>query len=251
MTLLPSVHGPPAGTGRIRIGFAAPSHLRVESADGCPVAAVDEGSGPVTVIISGAGLDDGGGNARLAVRLRDTCRVLRFTRRQYRADVVRWQPVGIADEASDVVALARAAGRPCCLFGHSAGVAVALEAALAAPECFDAMALYEPAVDLTELPLGVPSSTLAAREAVNTGRPGRALEIFLRDMAGAPPAAAKLARLVALLPRFRNQLIPGQIADQEALERLGTASRSTAALSSMCCSSGARSRLSTTGAASS
>ena len=40
-------------------------------------------------------------------------------------------------------------------------------------------------------------------------------------MAGAPPLAAKLARLVALSPRFRTRLIPGQIGDQEALERLG------------------------------
>jgi pimeloyl-ACP methyl ester carboxylesterase len=195
--------------------------LNVESADGCLVEAVDEGRGPVTVVISGAGLDDGGGYSRLAAQLRDTFRVLRLTRRQYRADVERWRPVDIADEASDVVALAQAAGRPCYLFGHSAGGAVALEAAVAAPECFDAIALYEPAIDLTELPLGVPSSTLAARQAINAGRPGRALEIFLRDMAGAPPAAAKLAQLVALLPRFRTRLIPGQIADQEALERLG------------------------------
>ena len=150
----------------------APRRLTGESADGCPVAAVDEGTGPVTVIISGAGLDDGGGYARLAAQLGDTCRVLRLIRRQYRADVERWRPVEIADEASDVVALARAADGPCYLFGHSAGGAVALEAALAAPECFDAIALYEPAVDFTELPLGVPSSTLAARLAINTGLPG-------------------------------------------------------------------------------
>jgi pimeloyl-ACP methyl ester carboxylesterase len=225
--------------------------LTVESADGCPVAAVDEGSGPVAVIISGAGLDDGGGYARLAAQLRDTCRVLRLTRRQYRADVERWRPVEIADEASDVVALARAADGPCYLFGHSAGGAVALEAAIAAPECFDAIALYEPAVDLTELPLGGPSSTLAARQAIDTGRPGRALEIFLRDMAGAPPVAAKLARLVAVLPRFRARLIPGQIANQEALERLGDRLTQYRGIRQHVLLIGGRSPLSTSGAASS
>ncbi|WP_161965164.1 alpha/beta fold hydrolase [Ornithinimicrobium cerasi] len=98
---------------------------------------------------------------------------------------------------------------------------MALEAALAAPECFDALAVYEPALELAELPLASPGSTLAARRAIEAGRPGRALEIFLRDMAGAPAPAAKLARVLALSPRFRTRLIPGQIADQEALERLG------------------------------
>lgn len=199
----------------------ASRQLTVKSSDGCPVSAVDEGSGQVTVIVSGGGLDDGRGYRRLAVQLSSTCRVLRLTRRQYRADVRQWRPVDIADEALDIVALARAVGRPCYVFGHSAGGVVALEAAIAAPELFDAISVYEPAVDLTDLPLGVPSSTLAARQAIDAGHPGKALEIFLRDMVGAPPPAAKLARLAGLMPRFRDQLIPGQIADQEALERLG------------------------------
>ena len=192
-----------------------------ESADGCPVSAYDEGHGPVTVIITGGGLDDGRGYARLAAHLKNTNRVLRVTRRQYRADNERWQPVEIVDEAADTVALARAVGRPCYLFGHSAGGVGALEAALAAPECFDALAVFEPAVDLAALPLGNPASTHAARQAITAGHAGRALEIFLRDMVGAPPPVAKLAKLVAFSPRFRSQLIPGQIGDQEALERLG------------------------------
>jgi pimeloyl-ACP methyl ester carboxylesterase len=195
--------------------------LLAESADGCPVSAYDEGRGPVTVIISGGGLDDGRGYARLAAQLKDANRVLRLIRRQYRTDNDRWQPVNIADEAADVVALAQTVGRPCYLFGHSAGGVGALEAALAAPEYFDALAVYEPAVDLAALPLGNPASTRAARQAINDGHPGRALEIFLRDMVGAPPPAAKLGKVLGLFPRFRSQLIPGQIGDQEALERLG------------------------------
>ena len=195
--------------------------LTAESADGCPILANDEGSGPVAVIISHGGLDDGRGYARLAAQLASRHRVLRLVRRQYRTDLAQWRPVDIADEAADVVALARAVGRPCYLFGHSSGGVVALEAALAAPECFDAVAVFEPAIDLTELPLALPASTLAARRAIDAGRAGRALEIFLRDMVKAPPPAAKLAKLLALSPRFRTQLIPEQIADQEALERLG------------------------------
>ena len=173
------------------------------------------------MIISGGGLDDGRGYAGLAAQLASTHRVLRLTRRQYRTDLAKWRPVDIADEAADVVALARAVGGTCYLFGHSAGGVVALEAALAVPGCFDALAVFEPAVDLVELPLGRPSATLAARQAVDAGHAGRALEIFLRDMVKVPPPAAKVARLLALSPRFRTKLIPGQIGGEEALERLG------------------------------
>ena len=195
--------------------------MTATSADGCPISAYDEGSGPVTVIIAGGGLDDGRGYAKLAARLSNTNRVLRVTRRGYRTDVARWRPVDVADEAADVVALARAVGGPCYVFGHSAGGVVALEATLAAPDCFDALAVFEPAVDAAELPLGDPAATLEARQALDERHPGRALEIFLRDMVGVPRPAARIARLLALVPRFRSQLIPGQIGDQEALERLG------------------------------
>jgi pimeloyl-ACP methyl ester carboxylesterase len=62
---------------------------------------------------------------------------------------------------------------------------------------------------------------VAARQAVDAGHAGRALEIFLREIVGMPRLAAKLARPLSLSRLFRAQLIPGQIADQEALEQLG------------------------------
>src|SRR3954451_396185 len=146
------------------------NQLTATSADGCPISAYDEGSGPVTVIIAGGGLDDGRGYAGLAARLTSRNRVLRLTRRGYRTDVARWRPLEIADEAADVVALPRGAGGPCYLFGHSAGGVVALEATLAAPDCFDALADFDPALDAAELPLADPASTLAARQALDDRR---------------------------------------------------------------------------------
>src|SRR4051794_18603233 len=86
----------------------AASQLNATSVDGCPITAYEEGSGPVTVIIAGGGLDDGRGYARLAARLKSTNRVVRLTRRGYRTDVARWRPVEVKDETADVVALARA-----------------------------------------------------------------------------------------------------------------------------------------------
>ena len=195
--------------------------MRIRSDDGFTVSAYDEGSGPVPVIIIGGGMDDGRSYARLAAELAATNRVLRVVRRQYDPKAARWRPVQIADEVSDVIALARLVGRPCYLFGHSSGGVVALETALAAPDLVDALAVFEPAIDLAALPLGRPEATAAARQAVDAGRTGRALEIFLRDVVQMPRTTAKLARLLTLSTRFRTQLIPGQIADQEALKRLG------------------------------
>jgi pimeloyl-ACP methyl ester carboxylesterase len=128
--------------------------------------------------------------------------------------------VNVTDEAADVVALARTADRPCYLFGHSSGGVIALEAALIAPESFAALAVFEPPVELGETPLP-PAATHAARQAIDAGRPGRAIEIFARDLVKVPRPAARLVRLLALSPRFRNELIPGMVSDQEALDRLG------------------------------
>ena len=145
--------------------------------------------------------------------------MLRLIRRQYRTDLAAWQPVNVTDEAADVVALARTAGRPCYLFGHSSGGVIALEAALIAPESFAALAVFEPPIGETQLP--PVTATHAARQAIDAGRPGRAIEIFARDLVKVPPPAARFARLLALSPRFRNELIPGMVSDQEALDRLG------------------------------
>lgn len=60
-----------------------------------------------------------------------------------------------------------------------------------------------------------------AREALVAGKPGRALGIFTQIAAGWPGWLANpIAELVALIPAYRT-LIPCQIDDLEAMERLG------------------------------
>jgi pimeloyl-ACP methyl ester carboxylesterase len=80
--------------------------------------------------------------------------------------------------------------------------------------------VFEPRSTLADLPLGRRESTVSTRGALDAGRAGQALEIS-GDKVGMPPLVAKLSRVLSLSPRFRSQLIPGQIADQEAVERLG------------------------------
>lgn len=65
------------------------------------------------------------------------------------------------------------------------------------------------------------STRARARAALCAGQPGRALGIFTAISAGWPGWAAEPAgRLGALIPEYRR-LIPGQIDDLEAMERLG------------------------------
>jgi pimeloyl-ACP methyl ester carboxylesterase len=188
------------------------------SADGTEVHAYDEGHGPVIVLV-GPGLDDGTRTGRLAAILTDRYRVLRVQRRQYRLSA----PCTIADEVQDVVAVVKAAvnavGGPVVLYGHSSGAVVALEALVASPSLFAGAVIFEPPVIVG--PPFPPESVARARAAITTGRPGRAMRVFGRDIVGLPAwQAMVLGCLVRLSPRYRK-LAPGQVDDLEAIIQLG------------------------------
>lgn len=174
----------------------------------------DRDSPPVLILTPG--LDDGSGYAKVAAALADHFHVARVKRRTYRSDI----PAGtdIAEEAADVLLLAEALGRP-LLVGHSSGGVVALEAMVAHPEAFAGAVLYEPPV-VTELSLGG-DATVRARRAVDEGRPGAAIEIFLRDVVEVSAIVARLASWYTSSSAKRRFLASRQIAELEALDRLG------------------------------
>lgn len=192
------------------------------SADGTQVRAHDEGQGPAIVMLH-PGLDDGTRLKRLAALLTDRYRVLRLHRRQYRLDL-KPLPTSIAQEVEDVVAVAQATGGPVLLYGHSDGGVVALEALAAAPQAFAGAVVFEPAavVDPAEPLAGKDGEVLKrARAELAAGKPGKAIEIFLRDTIQLPRWQATLvALLVPLVPRYRR-LVPAQLDSLEALDRLG------------------------------
>ncbi len=195
------------------------------SADGTEVRAYDDGQGPPIVMV-GPGLDDGTRLQKVATLLSGRFRVLRLHRRQYRLDLKtdlrQGSPCSVAEEAEDVLAVARAAGSPAVLYGHSSGAVVALEALVASPSSFAGAVIFEPAA-VTGPPLaGAGGEVLErARAAMEAGRPGQAMTIFMRDTVGLPDLQARLAgRLTALVPRYRR-LVPCQLDDLEALDRLG------------------------------
>jgi pimeloyl-ACP methyl ester carboxylesterase len=203
----------------------------VSSADGTEVRAYDEGprglagrgvKGPAIVLLH-PGLDDGTRPKRVAAFLTPKYRVLRPIRRQYRLDL-KPRTTTIADEVSDVVAVARALGGPVLLYGHSDGAVVALEALAAAPDAFAGAVIYEPAavIDPNEPLAGKDGVVLKeARAQLAKGKPGKAMSVFFRHTIELPPWQAKLAALaVGLIPRYRN-LVGAQLDSLEALDRLG------------------------------
>jgi pimeloyl-ACP methyl ester carboxylesterase len=188
--------------------------LTATAPDGVEVRAVDEGRGHPILIVH-PGLDDGRTWEKLARLLAAEHRVVILHRRRYRLDLPA-EAWSIQDEASDVVALAEALGEPVLLVGHSSGGVVALEALLAAPPAFAGAVLYEPPVHLRPGEWAVP-----VREAQAASGPGRAMAVFLREIVRVPAWVAVLAGAwVAVSARYRA-LVPRQIADAAAIDRLG------------------------------
>lgn len=188
----------------------------VVSADGTEVQAQEYGSGPPILILP-PGMDDGAGYRKVAAVLAQNHRVLVLHRRQYRLDL----PAGcsFADEVADVEAVVRALGEKVLLFGHSSGGCLALECLAAMPWAFYAGAVYEPPVSLPWLMGG--DFLPAAQRAIAAGRPGKAMQIFTRDMVKLPAWQAELIRVfVSLVPRMRK-MAARQIADVAAMAALG------------------------------
>jgi pimeloyl-ACP methyl ester carboxylesterase len=189
--------------------------ITARAADGTDVRAIDEGHGPVILVIH-PGLDDGRSWSKVAAQLSPRFRVVRIVRHHYRLDL----PAGsysISREVEDVLALAQAIGEPMVIVGHSSGAVVALEALAASPSTFAGAVLFEPPV-ATGLPDPSRSAALAmANAAVADGKPGKAAQIFIRDIVGMPAFSARMLRLVVpVLPRLRV-LIPRQIRDLDGV----------------------------------
>jgi pimeloyl-ACP methyl ester carboxylesterase len=210
--------------------------LTTQASDGTSVRAEAEGEGRVILILH-PGMDTGKSYAKVAARLARRYRVIRLHRRQYRLDLktdpLRGSPCTIAEEVDHVLALVKTVGTPVLLFGHSSGAVVALEALVASPSSFVGGMIYEPASviesaegphlmgDRIERGSETGEGLKRARRALMEGRLGRAFGAFMQIVGGLPSVPANLVgTLSALFPAY-HRLIPCQIDDLEALERLG------------------------------
>lgn len=188
--------------------------IKVASADGTDVHAFDEGRGPVILVIH-PGNDDGTSWRKVAARLSGRFRVVRIVRRQYRLDLPAPCRYSMAREVEDVLALAEVIGERMVVVGHSSGGVVALEVLAAEPSAFAGAVLFEPPVAIG--PPAGSEATDRARSAIAAGQPGKAMQIFVRDVVGMRAADAWMLRvLVTAIPRMRA-LAPRQISDLDGV----------------------------------
>lgn len=192
--------------------------ITTTATDGSSVRAHDEGQGPVILLLHG-GMDDGASWATVAARLRPRFRVLRLHRRQYRLDLKTGEACTMAQEVEHVRALVNLIDEPMLVIGHSSGGVLALEALVELPEAFAGAVLYEPPCVIGP-PLGG-EALMRARAAMAAGKPGQALDIFLRDIVRTPAWAAWMSgAFVPLVPRL-GRLAPHQLDDCAAIDEVG------------------------------
>jgi pimeloyl-ACP methyl ester carboxylesterase len=101
----------------------------VRSQDGTRIAFTRSGQGPALVIVNG-GLSDHRSSEPLLPYLEPHFTVYAFDRRG-RGSSDQATPYAVDGEVEDIAALLSVAGAPVCLFGHSSGAILALDAALA------------------------------------------------------------------------------------------------------------------------
>jgi pimeloyl-ACP methyl ester carboxylesterase len=161
------------------------------------------------IVLIGPGLDDGTRCKKLAALLDHDERVVRVHRRQYQSDIA----CTIAEEVEDVLALVN---EPALIYGHSSGGVVALEALVATPELFTGAVIYEPAAVI-----GPPLASRELLAQARAAKPGKAMELFSREVVGMPAAKSRLiGAVIGRVPSYRR-LVARQLNDLEALDQLG------------------------------
>lgn len=191
--------------------------ITTRSADGTTATATTNGTGPFILIVH-PGLDDGTAWRKVTDILAEHFTVINIVRRQYRDDI--HEPVSIADEVADVAAVCGALQQPVMIVGHSSGGVVALEALAGRPDLFIGGLIYEPPVE-TGQPIGGAALDHAI-QAIAERKPGKAIQIFTRDIVRLPAWQSRIIRVfVAINPKLKR-LAPRQIADNVAMRTLGT-----------------------------
>ncbi|WP_329122150.1 alpha/beta fold hydrolase [Streptomyces sp. NBC_01465] len=201
------------------------TELLAVSEDGTPITALDEGtreisaSRPVLLVVHPGGSDISTWDA-VARSLAADFRVVRVRRRIYVSGADIAPDHSMADEAADILAVARLLGpRPVFLVGHSSGAVAALEAARAEPSAFGGLFLYEPPLPTRSLLAGV--AGLRARAAIDAGDPVEAMRIHMRDVVRMPaPEVDGMFADPRIAAAFAVHAA-AQITDDEALDALG------------------------------
>ena len=151
----------------------------ITSTDGTTIAYDAQGEGPAVILVDGA-LSTRQGKLDLAQLLASRFRIYGYNRRG-RVDSGDTRPYAVAREIEDLETLIDEAGGSACLYGHSSGACLALEAAAQLGGKVRKLAMYE--APYNDDPAVVrPWATYIARltEALADGRRGDAVALFMR-----------------------------------------------------------------------
>ncbi len=178
-------HNAPAGLSRARSGH-------VVSRDGTAIAYDRVGQGTPVILIVGALCSRTLGPAvKLAPMLAERLGVLTYDRRG-RGDSGESGPYAIEREIEDLEALIEEVGGSACVFGHSSGAVLALNAA-AHGLSISKLALYEAPLIVDHSRPSTESDWAQIEALVAEGRRGDAVKVFLKSV-GFPPFAIALMR---------------------------------------------------------
>src|SRR5512141_576840 len=114
---------------------------KVTSKDGTKIAYDERGKGPALILVLGA-LNSRKSGTKLAKLLAARFTVISYDRRG-RGDSTDTASYSPQCEIEDIEALIGALGEPVCLYGHSSGGALALEAAIKLRKKMGKLAIYE------------------------------------------------------------------------------------------------------------
>jgi pimeloyl-ACP methyl ester carboxylesterase len=186
----------------------------VTSKDGTKIAYDKKGKGPAVILVLGA-LNSRKSGAKLAKLLMTQFTVLSYDRRG-RGDSTDTAPYSPQREVEDIAALIGAVDEPVCLYGHSSGGALALEAAIKLRKKIRKLAIYEASYSLDD------NARKAAKEYYKTlkkilaaGRKDEAVALFVRSVG----VSDKQIQAMKRMPMWKGlvKLAPTLAYDSEVL----------------------------------
>jgi len=182
---------------------ARPTRARsgqVVSRDGTVIAYDQVGRGPPVILVVGALCTRTlGPSVKLAPRLAAHFTVFAYDRRG-RGDSGRSSAYEVEREIEDLEALIREAGGSACVFGHSSGAVLALNAAERGLP-ISKLALYEAPFIVDRSRASTDSDWAQIDAFVAEGRRGDAVKVFLRSV-GLPAFAVALMRWLPVWPKL-------------------------------------------------
>ena len=188
--------------------------VSVTSKDGTKIAYDKTGKGPGVILVLGA-LNSRKSGTKLAKLLAAQFTVISYDRRG-RGDSTDTAPYSPQREVEDIAALIGAFGEPVCLYGHSSGGALALEAAIKLRKKIRKLAIYEVSYALDD------NARKAAKEYYKTlkkllaaGRKDDSVALFVRSVG----VSDKQIQAMKRMPMWKGleKLAPTLAYDSEVL----------------------------------